>query len=195
MLFSCTLACMIFRAFLSLYLLDIPIDGIPTSVLKSFVGATKAPTSQERTGSLCSAEGTGMARLDDRMSRFVDGRSLLLSGPAPQKEYNTLLIGIQLIDDFVGEFLPSLFSMTVGLPSANGQHGIDKQYTLLGPTFEISIFRCFNDNVLNGLPEYILQGGWRTDTWLDRKRQPVPLTGSMIRILSNNDNFHLVKRA
>lgn len=46
----------------SYYLLDIPVDGILTSAHKSFVRSTKAPTSQERTGSLRSSEGTGMAR-------------------------------------------------------------------------------------------------------------------------------------
>ena len=97
-----------------------------------------------------------MARLDDRMPRFVDGSSLLLSGPAPQKKYKALLIGIQLFDDFVGKFFPSLASMTIGLPSSDGKYGIQAQYTLLGPTFEISIFRWLNAFVFNGFSKYIL---------------------------------------
>lgn len=166
-----------------------PVDGLLARLPQQLIGFRKMPAAKEAS---VHRQGGGVGRLQDVVPLPVDGAALPLSVGAPEQEDEATGVVVQPGHDRVGELLPAPVLMGSGLVGADGEHGVEQQHALLGPPGEIAMARMNEAFYVCGqLFVNVFQTGWRRDRSLDAEAEPVRLTGSMIWILSQDDNFHV----
>src|SRR5690606_23645272 len=81
-----------------------------------------------------------------------------------------------------------------GLTLLNSQYGVEEKHALIRPRNEITMIRSFDADVRFDLLEDIHERRRGCHTGANGKTQPVRLTRPVVRILTKNDDLHLVKR-
>lgn len=103
-------------------------------------------------------------------------------------------IPIQCLNHGIGKRLPSPALMASGCMGTHRERGIQQQHPLFGPSSEVSRSRDRPSQILFYLPENILQRRWKRHAVVHREAESVSLPILMIRVLTNNDHLHLIKR-
>ena len=123
-----------------------------------------------------------------------DHRLLALCRSAPQEEYHRLFALIEMRNDTIGKFFPADALMRVRLIFAHRQDCIEKKHTLLSPMPETTVIRHFAAEIALKLLEDIDERRRWFYARLDRKTQSVCLTRAVIRVLSQDNDLHLIVR-
>ena len=126
------------------------------------------------------------------MARGIDQRQLLLSIAAPEHEHHGFCFRIDLLDDGVGKRFPAFALVRVRLMGADCQHCIEHQYPLLRPRNQKSVIWDLASDILVQLFVDIPQRRGSLDSGPDTEAQAMGLSGSMIRVLAQQKNTHLV---
>ena len=74
------------------------------------------------------------------------------------------------------------------------QHGVQQQHALLGPAVEVPACGNRCSGVVVHLLEDVLQRGWEGDAVADREAESVGLPGTVIGVLSDDDDLQLLER-
>ena len=98
-------------------------------------------------------------------------------------------------DSGISKLLPSFSLVRACTMSLHRQRGIQQQYTLLSPPFEVARSGCLLSHVLRDLLVNILQGWRQRHLFRDREAQSVCLSWLMIGILPHNYDFDILERA
>ena len=133
--------------------------------------------------------------LQNQISRWVNHRPLLLRVATPKHIDDTLLLLGNFSHHSVGKSFPTTTRVRGRLVSPNRQHRIEHQHPLLRPAIKVSTHRNRHAQVVGDLLEDIAQRWRKVNPVIDRKAQAICLTITVIRILSNNHNLQLFKRA
>ena len=83
------------------------------------------------------------------------------------------------------------FYMAVRLPAAYGQSRVRHEHTALRPLGERAVLGRYNAEITLQLLEDVLQARRRLNTRLNRKAKSVRLSGTVIRVLPENDGLDL----
>ena len=129
-----------------------------------------------------------MDRLHHEMAGRIDQRQLLLGVAAPEHEYDRIYFRIHPLDDSVGEYFPSSTFMRVRLVSADRQHRIQHENSLLRPGNQKAIVSSFAAIVFTQLFVYVSQRRRRLDTWADTEAEAMCLPGTMVWVLTQQEN-------
>ncbi len=112
---------------------------------------------------------------------------------SPQHEDQTASPGIQHFDDPIGELLPPLLPMAVGLMSPHREHGIQQQDALIRPMGEVAMLRNRHTERRVQLLVDVLQRRRNPDPTTDGKAQPVGLTGAVVGVLAQDDDANSIE--
>lgn len=105
-----------------------------------------------------------------------------------------LFAGRDLRDHGVGELGPADLGVTHGFVGADGERGVEEKDALLGPVRKITMPGNGHTDVLVQLLEDIDEGwGWRNG-FLDGEAETVGLAGTMVRVLSQQNDLDLIER-
>lgn len=96
---------------------------------------------------------------------------------------------VQLFDYMVGEGRPAEVFMAVRLPAAYGQSRVQHEHTALRPLGERAVLGRYNAEITLQLLEDVLQARRRLNTRLNREAKSVRLSGTVIRVLPENDGL------
>src|SRR3954454_20949998 len=83
-----------------------------------------------------SRQGRRMGCLQDEMTRRIHEGSLLLRVAAPEHEHDRCRPCVHLLDNAVGEALPTTLAVRTGAAHLDRQHAVEQQYALLCPMLE-----------------------------------------------------------
>lgn len=133
-----------------------------------------------------------MHSLQDVVPFPVNSSSFLLSIRTPKHEDKAFLVVAEPLHHSVSERFPAFVFVGVGLVCSDGQHGIEEQHTLLGPSSQISMSRVLKAfNVRDQFFVHVLQTGWGSYWSFDTKAQTMGLVRTMIRILAQNHHLDI----
>lgn len=154
------------------------------------VRSTEMPVAKEP---LIGRKRRRMRRSQHKMTVTVNESPLLLRVCPPQNEDKMLVPFGQHFNGGIGELLPASALMRTGLVRPYCQSGVEEQHALLGPTGEVTAYgnRCAQVT-LNFLKD-ILQRRRKRYPVIHGKAQAMCLAWTMIRILTDDDDFHLVE--
>ena len=100
----------------------------------------------------------------------------------------------QCLDGRIGKEAPAQLLVTVCHVGSNRERSIKQQYTLFGPACQVSIGRHRLAKVIVNLLKNIDERRGHHHTFRHGETQSHGLTRLVIRILTDDDNLHLVKR-
>ncbi len=129
------------------------------------------------------------------MALFVDQRELLLRVVAPEHEDRGVGAGGDGPDHGVGDLLPALALVGVGLACAHRQHRVEEEHPLLGPRHQIPVVRDRQAELLLHLLVDVAQGGRRLHARPHGEAQAVPLPLAVVGVLAEDQDLHLVVRS
>ena len=136
-----------------------------------------------------------MYGLEDEIPLRVCDSSLFLGVTAPKHVYDALFAFGDRAYHGVGEGFPAAARMRRRFVCADGQHGVQEQYSLLGPAVEVARRGRGRPSVVGDLLEDILQRGRERHAVAYREAEPVGLSGTVVGVLTDDDHFQLVERA
>lgn len=111
-----------------------------------------------------------------------------------QKDDTTFFLG-NFLNNFVRKGLPPNSAMRIGLVSADGETGVEKEYALLRPMSEIPVRGDGETEVVVDFFVNILEA-WRDfDSFFYGKTESMGLPDSVIRVLSEDDDVCLFEWA
>ncbi len=140
-------------------------------------------------------ERRGMDGLQHKVTVAVDDGTLALRVGSPQHEDEILPLFGERLDDGVRERLPAASLMTAGVSRIHGERRIQEQHTLIRPRREVAVTIEKRRLVLGFqfLVDVDKRRGYG-DAGLDGEAESMRLIGTMIGILPENDDLHLVER-
>ena len=113
---------------------------------------------------------------------------------APQKEHQPASLLGEGAYGGIGKRFPTFALMRARLMGTDGESGVEKEDSLLGPTSEVTTFgRDCGAEVTVYLLDDVHQRGRNPDTITDGEAQTVCLTWLVVGVLSYDDGFHLVE--
>ena len=122
------------------------------------------------------------------------GRAQFLSGAAPQQKHRGRVALGQVFDHRVGEHLPAQFAVAVGAVFFYGQHTVQQQHALPRPGAQVAVAWRGRAQVLLLFGKDIAQRGRDFHPGRHREGQAVRLAFAVVRVLAENDHFHLIGR-
>jgi len=139
------------------------------------------------------AEGRGVGGFEDKMFSFVHEGLLFLGEFAPEEEDGVFFLCRDLCDHRVGEFCPADLGMAHGFVRADGKGSVEEEDALFGPVGEIAVVGDGHADVGVQFFEYIDEGGWGWDAFLDREAEAVGLAGAVVGVLAEEDDLDFVE--
>ena len=133
-----------------------------------------------------------MCTFQYQMPRIRDQVHLALRISPPQQEYDRILSFIQKPNDLIRQLFPTAMCMRIRLTLPYGQNRVQHQYSLLCPCAKITVGRNAAAEIIMQFRKNILQGRRRSNALLYRKAQTVRLVSSMIWILSQYNDLHIL---
>ena len=177
---------------LSFHILDLPVYGLHAIGLQKVVGLAEMTAAEKAAGG---GKRAGMGGCQDQVLRVGEHGGLALCRPAPEHIYDGAVLSVDGGDHGVGELLPALSLMRIGLVGPHGEHGVQKQDALIRPFFQITVVGNRTAKVVVKLLIDILQGGRDIPLLrLHGKAESVRLVHVMVRILSQDHHLHLAER-
>ena len=128
------------------------------------------------------------------MTRTVDKLSFTLSIRAPQNKNKIFTLLCQTMYNRIGKLLPALVLMRTGLMRSYRKRSIEQQHPLIGPPGKIAAHGNRRTDIIVYLLEDILQRRRKRNAVIYRKTKTMRLSRFVIRILPENNHFHLVER-
>ncbi len=161
--------------------------------LQVFVGAAELVVAEP--AAAVGGEGGGVDGFEDEVPVRVDEGAFPLGVGAPEKKYEVLFLVGEAADDGVGEGFPAFILVGARLVGAHGEGGVEEEDTLVGPAFQIARCGDGNTEVVFNLFEDVLERGRLLDAFGDGEGEPVRLSGTVIGVLSEDDDFGVVHAA
>ncbi len=144
--------------------------------------------------STMSWEGRGVRGFEDYMFRRIDERFFLLSVTSPEEEYEEISFFWEGMNHSIGKCFPSFPSVRQGLPSPDGECGIQEEDSLWSPVSEISTLWYWLVETTTHFLKNIHQW-WRiSDSFLNWKCEAMSLSWTMIGVLTKDDDSYFFKR-
>ncbi len=132
--------------------------------------------------------------LQHNMFFCIDQCSFASCKISSQQKDHSLFVIRDRLNHCIGKTLSWDMLMWCWLSCSHGQDRIEKQYSLLGPRFQISTLRNFSSYIVADLFVNIYERWRRLHSIWHRKTQPMRLSFTMIRVLSQNHDLHLIER-
>ncbi len=139
-------------------------------------------------------ERAGVRRAKDSMSGRIDHRGLLARSTPPQHKHQTFLSLVQNLNHAIGEPLPALTPVTVGLVGPYGEHCVEQKHTLFCPRRQFTMTRQRNSESFIQFLEDVLERRWWTHSASNRKTEAMSLIRTVVRILTKHHNPDPIKR-
>ena len=124
----------------------------------------------------------------------IDQLLFTLRMRAPQHEHQMRLPFADQFNDPVGEKLPALVLVRVGVGALDGHGGVEHQHALIGPALQVAVVGDVDVQVAFQLFIDIDQRRRCRHARLHREAQAMGLTRAVVRVLTEDDDFHLVQR-
>ena len=125
----------------------------------------------------------------DRVLRARDQRALFVGRVAPQQEDHALRLPVEVRNDAIGERLPSPAAVRLRFVRAHGKDRVEQQHPLARPRLKVPVVR--SDETRNVRGQFTVDVAQRTrhgPVPAHRKAKSMSVTGSRIRILSEQEN-------
>lgn len=136
-----------------------------------------------------------MRRCQHKMTVSINESTFLYSIGAPQNKHQMLPVAVKTHYHFIGKCFPTFTLMRSRSMSLHGKSRVEQQHTLSCPPRQISIGRRHRKlKIVLYLLKYIDERWRQRNTVTHRETQSVGLSWTVIRILTENDNFYFVKR-
>ena len=136
-----------------------------------------------------------MYALEYQVFGGVDELRFLLCIVAPQHKYDVFALCGQGFDGAVGELFPTVPLMRSGHVGTHGECGVEQQYALPRPAFEVAVWQRFDAEVAANLFVDVAQRWRQFYVFVDRETEPVCLPDAVIGVLPDDDDFDAVERA
>ena len=124
----------------------------------------------------------------------IDKCAFALGIGSPQQEYQVFFLFCDLADNGIGESFPAFVLVRTGLVGPYGKRCIEQQYPLVRPAFQVARTGDRSTQVIVYFFKYILQGRRLLDTFGHGKTKAVRLSGTVVRILAEDNDFRIVYR-
>ena len=124
----------------------------------------------------------------------IDKCAFALGIGSPQQEYQVFFLFCDLADNGIGESFPAFVLVRTGLVGPYGKRCIEQQYPLVRPAFQVARTGNRSTQVIVYFFKYILQGRRLLDTFGHGKTKAVRLSGTVVRILAEDNDFRIVYR-
>jgi hypothetical protein len=131
-----------------------------------------------------------MGGLDDGVAGAVDALPLLACVASEEEKDHAVGLGIEGLDDSVGEALPSPAGVGAGLGGPDGQDGVEEEEPLARPRLEVAVVGDGLAGVISELAEHIAEGRWRRDAGSHGESEAVGLSGLVVGVLAQEDGAH-----
>ena len=129
------------------------------------------------------------------MAVGVDDGTLFLGVCTPKEKDEVVFLIRESLDDGVGEGLPTFILVRSGLVGADGESGIEEENALVCPALEIACLGRSFSQVRSDFFVDIDKRRGNSDVIGDRKAETIGLTRAVIGVLTNDDDFNIVKGA
>lgn len=123
----------------------------------------------------------------------IDERFLFLSMASPEQKYQKISFFWEGFYDSICEIFPSFSCVWHGLTSTDRECRIEKENALFCPASEVSVFRSLDTEISLNFLKYIHEWWWISDSFHDRKREPMSLSWTVIGVLPENNYFDVFK--
>ncbi|MNV09210.1 hypothetical protein D3C71_996990 [compost metagenome] len=124
----------------------------------------------------------------------IDQLLLALGMGAPQHEHQVRLLLADHFNDPIGEKLPALVLVRIGIGALDGHGGVEHQHALIGPALQVTMVGDVDVQVALELFIDVHQRRWRRHAGLHREAQTVGLARAVIGILTEDHHLDLVQR-
>src|SRR4051794_11582860 len=141
-----------------------------------------------------SRQGRRMGCLQDEVTRRVDEGSLLLRIAAPEHEHDRCRPRVHLLDNAVGEALPTTLAVRGGAAHFDRQHAVEQQYPLVCPMLEKAMARLLYAEVAFELLVNVDEARRGPDSGPHREAQSMCLALAVIGILAEDHDADVVDR-
>ncbi len=138
-------------------------------------------------------EGAGVCARQDEVSTAVDECGLASGGCAPEHEDEVFAAAVEGGDGGVGERLPSVSAVAEGLVLADGEARVEQEDALPCPAHEVAGGGDGCARLGLHLLEDVLKRWREGDAVVHAEAESVGLSGSVIRVLAEDDDAHLVE--
>ena len=129
------------------------------------------------------------------MMRLRDQCPLLLGFTSPQYEDNSCLLRGNQLDNAVGEFLPAVALMRIGLVRQDREDRVEHENSLSGPGFQMPVIGDLASHIFMEFPIDVSQReGQRPNGRLHGKTETMGMTRGGIWILANQQHTDLIIR-
>ena len=168
-----------------------PLDRRLAILLKKLVGAAEVPAAEKPA---ISRQRRRMHRRQHQMLGRVDQLLLALGMGAPQHEHQMRLMLADHFDDPIGEKLPALARVGIGVGALDGHGGVEHQHALVGPALQVAVVGDVDVQVALELFIDVHQRRRRRHARLHREAQTVGLARAVVRVLAEDHHLDLVQR-
>src|SRR5476649_2682596 len=115
-----------------------PLDRRFAILLQKLVGPAEVSATEE---AAISGQRRRMHRRQHQMLRSINELLLALGMRAPQHEHQMRLMFADHFNDPIGEKLPALVLVRIGVRALDGHGGVDHQHTLFSPALQAAVAR------------------------------------------------------
>ena len=135
-----------------------------------------------------------MSRLQHQMLRIVYQFFLVPGVPSPEEIHHRPVLSLHRPYYGIRELLPALSLVRIRLVRSHREHGIEEQYTLFGPSRQITGSRYPLSHILVDLFVYVLQRRRDIHTLRHGKRHTHSLSRLMVGVLSDDHRPDTLQR-
>ena len=130
---------------------------------------------------------------EDEVPAAGGNQGLLLDGEtAPEHEHEVFADLREPLDNGVGELLPTDAGVACGHVGAHSERCVQKQDSLLGPAFKVAVRRRVDAEIVMNFLENVDERGRGIDSVGYGETETVCLAWVVVRVLAEDDHFHLV---
>ena len=126
--------------------------------------------------------------------RRPDPLGVLLRMCAPEQEDLGRLVKRDRVDHRIGEPSPAGFGVAGRSIPFDRQAGVEQQHPGIDPGTQVATARQFSAEVIDQLLPDVAQAGRDLHAVGHRERQPLGLAGTVVGILTQDDDFDLRRR-
>ncbi len=138
----------------------------------------------------------GVRGCEDEVPAVWGNQGLFLDGEtAPEHKHEIFADLREPLDNGVGELLPTDAGVACRHVGAHGERCVQKQDSLLGPTFKVAVRRRVDAEIVVNFLENVDERGRGIDSVRHGEAETMCLAWVVVRVLAEDDHFHLVDGA